>query len=67
MSPKKERDKKKKDKINRKILDIPEEIDMDVKEDEQLEKIRKKNTNTTEKGEKNKKADGKCNADCNIF
>ena len=40
---------------------------MDAKEDEKLEKIRKKNTNITEKREKNKKADGKCNADCNIF
>ena len=40
---------------------------MDAKEDEDLGKIRKKNTIATEKGEKNKKAGGNCNADCNIF
>ena len=49
------------------ILDIPEEISIEDDANDDRDLIRKKNANTTEKREKNKKEDGKCKDDCMII
>ena len=66
---KNEREKKKKERLNKKaILEIPDEIVEDMEnDDEKLNKIRKKNKIKTERAEKNKKEDGKCNNNCTVF
>ena len=62
---KKKRDMKKKNRMNKKLINIPEEIDLDDKKDENMEKLRKINVTTTKNAGKIKK--GKCNGDCVIF